>query len=177
MSLGSFVLVSWSFLATASLKPLCCRGSCSSTSRQPRARRVCTLFIRPVFFCLFCAWCSCCCSEKLACELLLIEQNTEVLLRVEDYLGDLRLPFAVAAHLSPGGCRFMALSPDENERGLRPCICLARIPWTDSDRIVTGFAHIVVPFPAACQDVARTHLAMTGVRQALLGNRRESCRP
>ena len=96
------------------------------------------------------------CREKMAVELLLIEQNMEVLLhglgvRAEDDLGDLRLPFAVAAHLGPDGCRFMALSPDENERGLRPCICLARIPWTESSRILTGFAHIVVPFPAVCE--------------------------
>lgn len=54
----------------------------------------------------------------------------------------------------------MALSPDENERGYRPCICLARIPWTDSDRILTCFVHIVVPFLAARQHVAHTHPAL-----------------
>lgn len=88
-------------------------------------------------------------SEQLACELLLVQQNMEVMLhglgvQPNEDLGDLRLPFAVAAHLSPNGCRFMALSPDENERGVRPCICLARIPWTECDHILTGFAHIVV---------------------------------
>ena len=61
-----------------------------------------------------------------------------------DDLGDLRLPFAVAPHFSPDGCRFMALSPDENKRGFRPCILLSRVLWTDFDRILTGLAHIVV---------------------------------
>ena len=94
-------------------------------------------------------------SEKLACELLLIQQNMEVMLHLlgvqaEDDLGDLRLPFAVAAHLGPDGCRFMALSPNENERGFRPCICLARVPWNDYNCILTGFAHIVVRFSPVC---------------------------
>jgi hypothetical protein len=89
------------------------------------------------------------CREKLACELLLIQQTMEIMLHVlgvkeEEDLGDLRLPFAVAVHLSPDGCRFVALSPDANERGLRPCVCLARVPWSDSTRILTGLAHIVV---------------------------------
>lgn len=93
----------------------------------------------------------CLCREKLACELLLMQQTMEVMLhslgvKEGEDLGDLRLPFAVAAHLSPDGCRFVALSPDENERGLRPCVCLTRIPWSNPDRILTGFAHIVVRF-------------------------------
>ena len=80
-----------------------------------------------------------------------MQQTMEVMLhslgvKEDEDLGDLRLPFAVAAHLGPDGCRFVALSPDENERGLRPCVCLTRIPWSNSDRILTGFAHIVVRF-------------------------------
>lgn len=116
-------------------------------------------------------------SEELACELLLIEHNMEALLhslgvRAGEQLGELHLPFVIAAHLSPDGCRFVALSPNENERGLRACICLARMPWSDMDRILSGFAHIVVPLSCACiaDSVAHAHSPfIAGVWQAVMG--------
>lgn len=66
-------------------------------------------------------------AEKLACELLLMQQTMEVMLHslgVREYedLGGLRLPFAVAARLGTDSCRFVALSPDLNARGLGPCV-------------------------------------------------------
>ena len=179
-SLGSFVLASWSSLATASSTSLCYRGACSSTSRQPQVRRACAslLFCPPIHLsCGTHAYY----SEKLVCELLLIQQNMEVMIHLlgvqaEDDLGDLRLPFAVAAHLGPDGCRFMVLSPDENERGLRPCICLARVPWTDYNCILTGFAHIVVRSSACRYLPLLIHpCAVAGVRQAILVDR-QGCR-
>lgn len=93
----------------------------------------------------------CFAREKLACALLLVQQTMEIMLhglsvKEDEDLGDLRLPFAIAAHLSPEGCRFVVLSPDPNKSGLRPCICLTRVPWSESNRILTGFSHIVVVF-------------------------------
>ena len=65
----------------------------------------------------------CFAREKLACELLLVQQTMEIMLhglgvKEDEDLSDLRLPFAIAAHLGPEGCRFVALSPDPKTQTL-----------------------------------------------------------
>lgn len=176
LSLRLCVLVSRSSLATASLTPLCYRGSCLSTSRQPQVRRACTSVVsystRDTHAVAVRSWRASCCSLsktwRYCCMASACGQRT-TLATCGCHLPLLHILALVAAdswHYRPmrtntGIDRASALHESRGPTLIASLLALCTSWYRFSPRVNTS--------------PTLTHTA--GVRQALLEHHQGSCRP